>query len=69
MKALELIFKNASGIHGFSELQLTISKDKLDVAIAEAWRFTKWKQIISKNFRKNEWRDDWVEKRKSRFKK
>lgn len=35
MKALELIFKNASGIHGFSELQLTISKDKLDVAIAE----------------------------------
>ena len=34
MKALE-IFKNASSIHGFSELQLIISKDKLDVAIAE----------------------------------
>lgn len=34
MKALE-IFKNASSIHGFSEVQLIISKDKLDVAIAE----------------------------------
>lgn len=34
MKALE-IFKNASNIHGFAELQLIISKDKLDEAIKE----------------------------------
>ena len=34
MKALKIL-KNASGIKGFSELQLIISKDKLDEAIKE----------------------------------
>ena len=34
MKALE-IFKNVSSINGFRELQLVISKDKLDEAIKE----------------------------------
>ena len=34
MKALEIL-KNASSIKGFSELQLIISKDKLDKAIKE----------------------------------
>ena len=34
MKALEIL-KNASSIKGFSELQLIISKDKLDEAIKE----------------------------------
>ena len=34
MKALKIL-KNASGIKGFSELQLIISKDKLDKAIKE----------------------------------
>ena len=40
MKALKIL-KNASGIKGFSELQLIISKDKLDEAIKELEKLVK----------------------------
>ena len=45
MKALE-IFKNASKIYGFRELQLVISKDKLDEAIKELEHLLKEKELL-----------------------
>ena len=54
MIALEIL-KNASTITGFSELQLFISKDKLDKAIKELEALTTTKQTTQSKFKVGDW--------------